>query len=135
MILSYIRIFGILAVIGSIVTGYFYVTGLQKKVEVLTSNNLVLQKSFEEEKQNFDLYKDSVTKNLSKYKEKTQTLGRKYDEAKTNVTRLEKTLSKHDLEYLAKKKPVLVEHRINSATSRLFKDIETFTSRSYSSKP
>ena len=40
---------------------------------------------------------------------------------------LQNLLSKHDLEYLAKMKPKLIENRINSSTKQVIKELEEIT--------
>lgn len=47
--------------------------------------------------------------------------------AEVQISRLQELLSKHDLTYLAKNKPGLIERRINDATDRAFSDIECLT--------
>jgi len=49
------------------------------------------------------------------------------EKARERSIRLERLLSEHDLEFLARSKPGLIEKRINDATNNVFRDIECDT--------
>ena len=51
----------------------------------------------------------------------------RFHEIEKNLGGLEETLRKHDLRFLALKKPNLIEKRINDATRRVFDMIEKET--------
>lgn len=61
------------------------------------------------------------------YKMDLEDLGRQHLTNQDEVHRLESLLARHDLAYLAKRKPGLVQKRVNRATEKVFADIESAT--------
>ena len=119
---------GGLAIAG--LSGWLYYTNMQDTIATLKRDNTVLQS-------NQQALKDAVASEkevLERTKEQYDVLLREYkelqvanEEAEVYSEQLLKLLTKHDLEYLALRKPGLIENRINNATKNIFADIESIT--------
>ena len=111
-------------------SGYLYVKHMEKDILELEGTNVTL-------KVNQDQLKDVIDgerETLKRTREQYEVLQREYNElkeanaaAEVYSEKLLKLLTKHDLEYLALKKPGLIENRINNASKNIFADIESIT--------
>lgn len=70
---------------------------------------------------------EELNKNSKRQQEEASRLNKKIKEANQQRNALENTLAKHDLEYLAYKKPKLIENRINSSTKKVLQEFEEIT--------
>ena len=103
--------------------GYWYFKWSQNQLSLLRENNAKLELAVEQQKrtitdlQNFQRKQNQDIRNLQDKLVETEGYRRS----------LEEKFLKHDLEYLAREKPGLIENRINSATSRILDQIEAET--------
>ena len=112
----YNQIIVIVLVVGSFV-GYFKYT--QDKIAVLVENNAKLTIANQTNQKTISLMEEA-TEQLEEANEEL-TLG--LQKSEKYVDELKHTLQKHNLTMLAKKKPGLIEKRINNASKKLFTDI------------
>lgn len=102
---------------------YWYFNWSQDKIAILAANNAKLEVAVQEQKQTIEemlaFQKKQIQDITSLQKDLNETTKYKND--------LEEKLAKHDLEMLARKKPGLIEKRINDATRQIFDQIETET--------
>lgn len=118
--ISYLRIGFVAFLLIAGFAVYNYITGVIEKnkelnVELamtkseLTASESILKHTIESYNQSiFNL--DKLSKDLAKIHDKNELL--------------ERNLEKHDLEFLAKRKPGLISTRINNASNRVFSDLE-----------
>ncbi len=78
-------------------------------------------------KASFNQYKVDAERNIENLSISLDNLAGQFEMAVEKSNELEKMLSKHDFGYLAKKKPGLINNRVNSATDRLFRTLEQET--------
>ena len=106
-------------VLVSIFSGYKIIGNIIEDNTSLVADNIVLERS------NAALILLGVenARNLNKATNNISTLNRKLKLVTQENSKLEEVLSKHDLTYLAKKKPGLITTRINAASNRLLKDL------------
>ena len=103
--------------------GYWYFKWSQGELALLRENNAKLELAVEQQKrtitdlQNFQRKQNQDIRNLQDKLVETEGYRRS----------LEEKFLKHDLEYLAREKPGLIENRINSATSKILDQIEAET--------
>jgi len=124
MVRIYLFIF-IIAIVGS--AGYgamWYYKDTQQRIATLTENNAKLETAVQtqtatiKEQQRVAEVQAQLTADLNK----------KLQEAESYQDELREKLQKHDLTRLSEAKPGLIEKRINSATKKLFDDLESDTS-------
>lgn len=65
--------------------------------------------------------------NAAEFKQTLENLVEAQKEANAHARKLDKVLSRHDLDTLAKAKPGLIERRINSGTADVFRMFESAT--------
>ncbi len=103
--------------------GYWYFKWSQGELALLRENNAKLELAVEQQKRtitdlrNFQRKQNQDIRNLQDKLVETEGYRRS----------LEEKFLKHDLEYLAREKPGLIENRINSATSKILDQIEAET--------
>ena len=101
--------------------GYYWMT--EKRLTVLTENNAKLSIAAQTNQQTID--------KLSEDFEKQQVLNKELDiklkASEAYGDNLAKKLREHDLTMLTLRKPGLIERRVNSATSKILKDLESST--------
>lgn len=110
--------------------GYMYymhtqntILSLELNNSTLKSNQVILQATIDSEKEALDRTKEQYEVLFREFSE----LQEANEQAEAYSESLIKILTKHDLEYLALKKPGLIENRINNATKKIFSDIESIT--------
>lgn len=110
-----------LIIIGLLVStalGYFYYS--QTKIQNLTALNAQLTQQNEQ----YKLAVSELEAAMRRQAELTTQFDNQAREAKKLATEALNALDNHNLELLSFAKPKLIEKRINSATSKLFEEIE-----------
>jgi hypothetical protein len=119
---------GLLIVI-SVMSGgfYLYYQNTQSRLATLHENQAKLELSVKMQSYTIERQKEF----LEMQQEYSKQLQRGLAEAEANRGRLEEIFRKHDLDSLSRSKPGLIEKRVNEATRRAFKDLETQTEMWY----
>lgn len=113
-----------LVVIATMAGGfYWYFKWSQNELTLLRTNNAKLEVSLQEQKQTI------ASMTAFQIQQNANILSLQTNLAKTESAKkvLEDKFLKHDLEYLARNKPALIEQIINNATANAFKQIELDT--------
>lgn len=120
-----LKIVGILASVLAVAGAMFYfyftysqdkIAGLNEKVATQEVKNKVLEED-----------NKKIKENVAKQANNLNNLSTEVNKIKKETSQLGQTLSRHDFDYLVKKKPGLMEKRINNGTKKVFKDIEEIT--------
>ena len=118
------KIYLVLAIIGILTGGWFYVQRLQSNLDTLKINNSKLSDAVTSKDGEIQRLND----NIVEVREVNSRIREKSLELKSEVLGLRDTLSKHDLGFLAANKPGLIENIINkSIENDLKKDIMELT--------
>ena len=123
MIRLYIGIVIVGLVGGAIGGAWYYVTSTQERIETLIANDVKLRMA----KQVLDNTINTLVADQKKFAKLNTDLRANLDKANDYKDVLIGKLRKHDLSRLSLKKPLLVEKRINAATAKLFKSLETLS--------
>ena len=123
MIRLYVLIVVVGLVGGAIAGGYYYYTDSQARIQALIENTAKLQMA----KQVQDDTISALVADQKKFAKLNTDLRANLDKANDYKDVLIGKLRKHDLSRLSLKKPLLVEKRINAATAKLFKSLETLS--------
>lgn len=115
-----IVVFGVLVLVGSF---YAYYNHNQNKIQEL-EDSVILYKDLYE---SADLAKQELEKQNTKQSSELTILHKKQQQIRKESNELEVLLSKHNLKDLAKKKPGLIQNRINNATMLAIKNLESIT--------
>jgi hypothetical protein len=108
---------------GAIGGAWYYVTSTQERIETLIANDVKLRMA----KQVLDNTINTLVADQKKFAKLNTNLRANLDKANDYKDVLIGKLRKHDLSRLSLKKPLLVEARINAATAKLFKSLETLS--------
>jgi len=121
--MSYIAgvLFLLLLVVGG--AGSWYYNDTQERMATLRENNAKLEVAIETSEQSIDL----LQQDMAKQAELNQQLTSNLQKAEAYGDELRATLRKHDLTGLARKKPGLIEKKMNNATEKLWSDITNDT--------
>ncbi len=76
----------------------------------------------------FKSYRENAENDLAKLRTVSGELNTDYDKARKYINKLEETLSRHDFGMLTKRKPGLIERRVNRATGRVLNELKGVTS-------
>lgn len=114
-------LFAVMLAMGSL--GYWYYTDSQAVIGQLRENNATLEVA--------NSANQATLTNLRASSARSEKLGKDL-QAKLQISEaygdeLRRTLQKHQLTTLARKKPGLIEARINEASNKLFDDITAYT--------
>ena len=101
--------------------GYYWMT--EKRLTVLTENNAKLSIAAQTNQQTID----KLSEDFEKQQVLNKELGIKLKASEAYGDNLAKKLREHDLTMLTLRKPGLIERRVNSATSKILKDLESST--------
>ena len=101
--------------------GYYWLT--EKRLTVLTENNAKLSIAAQTNQQTID----KLSEDFEKQQVLNKELGIKLKASEAYGDNLAKKLREHDLTMLTLRKPGLIERRVNSATSKILKDLESST--------
>jgi hypothetical protein len=122
-----IRLYVLIVVVGlvggAIGGAWYYVTSTQDRIETLIANDVKLRMA----KQVLDNTINTLVADQKKFAKLNTDLRANLDKANDYKDVLIGKLRKHDLSRLSLKKPLLVEKRINAATAKLFKSLETLS--------
>jgi hypothetical protein len=122
-----IRLYVLIVVVGlvggAIAGGYYYYTDSQARIQALIENTAKLQMA----KQVQDDTIDTLVEDQKKFAKLNSDLRANLDKANDYKDVLIGKLRKHNLSNLSLRKPLLVEKRINAATAKLFKSLETLS--------
>ena len=102
---------------------YWYFQWSQTQLATLRENNAALTVAVDEQKQTITALQSFQRRQNANMVELQQDLAN----SETSRRSLEEKFLKHDLEYLARNKPALIEQRINAATLDVFRQIEQET--------
>ena len=105
------KIYLVLAIIGILTGGWFYMQRLQANIDTLKINNSKLSTAVDSK--NIEIKR--LNANIVEVKEINTRISEKSAELRSEVTGLRKTLSEHDLGFLAVNKPALIENIINKS--------------------
>jgi hypothetical protein len=102
---------------------YWYFQWSQKQLTTLKENNAQLTVAVDQQKETINALQAFQIKQNANVVDLQQDLA-----GSESIRRsLEEKFLKHDLEYLARNKPELIERRLNAATADVFKQIEQDT--------
>jgi predicted nuclease with TOPRIM domain len=90
----------------------YYYNSTQKKIQTLTIENTQLQSAVEKNEKTID----TLIIDIESIRVERGILDNQFKLAQAQVELLKDKLSEHDLEYLANKKPQLVENIVNDST-------------------
>jgi len=111
-------------VLGVVLGGfYLYFNWSQDRIQSLQLDNARLTTAVEEQKKAIEAQQEFDRKQNDNLAELQVSL----QQANDAKSALEEKFLKHDLESLARKDPKAIERRINAATDKAFRDIESFT--------
>ena len=96
----------------------------QIRLEQSIQNQKTLESTIEEQNDNLK----QTIKNHDLMLTQVERLQRENMEAQNEVTRIKKKFSKHDLNVLSMRKPLLVEKIVNKATQKVGEELEKITS-------
>lgn len=99
-----------LSVLGA---AYGYYSWSQDEIKTLTANNIHLNKAVKDQK----LAIESLVKDSVDVGEQVTKVNKEFRNAREENAALKKKLVKHDLSFLAERKPGLIEKRINRGTA------------------
>ena len=102
---------------------YWYFQWSQTQLATLRENNAALTVTVDEQKQTIGALQAFQRRQNANLVELQQDLA----DSESGRRALEEKFLKHDLEYLARNKPALIEQRINAATLDVFRQIEQET--------
>ena len=100
---------------------YYWLT--EKRLAVLTENNAKLSIAATTNQQTID----KLSEDFEKQQVLNKELGIKLKASEAYGDNLAKKLREHDLTMLTLRKPGLIERRVNSATAKILKDLESST--------
>lgn len=126
--LSTIKIYATILFVGVVASaiglGYWYYTDSQKRLKILEQENAQLEFANE---QNVETILD-MSARIEKNNKLVERLQYKLQSTDDNVESIKKTLLEHDLTNLARRKPGLIEKRIQNASDKVIDDITEYTS-------
>lgn len=111
--------------------GYWYYTDSQAKIMALQDENVKLNVAVQQQKQTINTMKEHAEQQAAQVTELQNGL----NAANSDKARLEKTLRDHDLAALARDNPKLLEDKMNKATARVWRDLETTTGATPRAEP
>ena len=121
--LSSIKIAMVLVVLSTAGMGVLYVKKLQSDLETARANVAKMEIAVQTSEASLELER-SETARLG---ELNSQLSNELQKAEQYGDELRATLQKHNLTHLANKKPGLIEQRMQSATDKLWDDLESIT--------
>lgn len=120
----------IAAVAIGIVSFYFHYNSVVSERALLRQNVATAQEAFIREQSANKKLSEQLTLSFNRYSELQKTMQDMADNsriAKEELEALNGKFRKHDLEELARKKPGLIQNRLNSGTSDAFRMLEEST--------
>lgn len=104
---------------------YVYYKNSQSKIAMLTETNIKLNLAVEQQQQTIATIQAKYDKQVTAIHNLSTANASLYKEKETLATKL----MKHDLEELSRRKPALVESRINNGTKELFSSFNSISSQ------
>jgi len=125
MIRLYILLF-VLLITGGVGYGiYSYYVHTQNQLNILRENNVKLETAVKTQEESIKIMKETAEAQAKLSKE----LQDKLQKSEQYKDSLAEKLRKHDLTRLSLKEPAKIEERINNATKKIFRDIESDTAK------
>lgn len=109
------KIYIIIAVVIAFVAVGVYIKYLQGENKTLTENNAKLTVAVQTQKETITV----MQANAETARVAQTTLYKEYSVSRKENAKLTRLLSRHDLKYLAQRKPGLIENRVNKATEKV----------------
>ena len=103
--------------------GWYYYKDTQERIRILTENTVKLETA----KKMQDATINAMIEDRDRFSALNKELGRKLDKANVYKDVLIGKLRKHNLARLSLKKPILVEKKINAASTKLFRSLEAIS--------
>ena len=116
---TYAVLLAVAASLGGV--GYWYVKHLESKINTLTETNAVLKQQVDIEKKNTDLAIGMISAanaRLEQFSRSIEDLRSQGERAAEDRKRLDEIFAKHDVAKISKKRPTLLQRRINAASRR-----------------
>lgn len=126
-IMQYIKIGGVIAIIVAILSAWFHYKSVVSERDLLAQNNITLQAAYDTEKEATNKLQRLLDQSYQQFERLQVTMEELADNqqhARSELEALNGKFRKHDLEELAKKKPGLIENRVNSGTRDTFRMLE-----------
>ena len=121
------RIYAIVIVVGlvggAVWGAYGYYKDTQQRISTLTQNNAKLKSANDTNTATIQ----QLNKNALALNQLIDDLGSELKKAEQYGDELRNTLRKHNLTHLANKKPGMIEKRMQTATDKLWDDLESIT--------
>jgi hypothetical protein len=114
-ITTYIKIAGILIIVAVLGAAKWYYTWSQEEIATLNDNNLKLEIAIKTS----EAALDSLYRDVYKAKKVHTEVNTKFEAARKDNGRLRELLSKHDLGFLAERKPGLIQNRAKKGTENV----------------
>lgn len=117
---------------------YLHYNNLQETVRELREENVKLQVSIDLQQETIEAQQGAIREwrdALKEFGEIVEESARVSQDAASETRKLDDTLSDSDLEELAKRKPGLIERRINDGTARAYRLLECATGASHPDCP
>ncbi len=126
-IMQYFKWGGIVILLIALLSAWFHYQSVVSERDLLAQNNLVLQDAYDTEKEATAKLQSLLNQSFERFDKLQGTMQEMADNQKHARTELEALNGKfrnHDLEALAKKKPGLIENRVNNGTRDTFRMLE-----------
>lgn len=126
-ILQYFKWGGIVILLIAILSAWFHYQSVVSERDLLAQNNVVLQDAFDREKvatAKLQGLLDQSFEQFNKLQGTMQNMADNQRHARKELEALNGKFRNHDLEDLAKKKPGLIENRVNNGTRNTFRMLE-----------
>ena len=112
-IMTYIKLGAFMVLIGALWGAKAYFDWSQNEIKVLQGNNIKLELAIEQSEAAIESLQNGIKKSHKAH----DTVSRKFAKSRQDNTRLKDLLGKHDLGFLASKKPGMIQKRTNIGTS------------------
>ena len=128
--MQYIKWGGIVLLVIAVLSAWFHYNSVVSERDLLAQNNAVLKDAFDREKAATVKLQSLLDKAYDKFDKLTDTMqdmANNQRDSRKELEALNGKFRKHDLEELAKKKPGLIEKRLNNGTRDTFRVLEQST--------
>ena len=116
----YFKLAGLLAALSLGIAGYYYVNNLTAQVANLSTANALYVETVRELKFSMDSIRDDIATDRVRMDAAYESMKKN----KERVTKLSKTLAKHDLQNIIQSKPKLFEKAAQKGTDKYYRDLE-----------
>lgn len=111
--MTYIKIGAVMVLVAALAGAKMYYTWSQEEIHTLQANLIKMELAV---KRNEAVIR-SLQSGIREAAKTHNTVSRKFAQTRRETTRLKNLLSKHDLGFLASKKPGLIQTRVNKGTA------------------